>query len=82
MYNLTTDTKIVGPLLTSPSKPLPDNLEEFMQSSGDDGVIVVAFGTTLGSLDKRLLAVMASAFAKFPQKFIWKLSEGNLDGLH
>ncbi|KAL9988923.1 hypothetical protein ACROYT_G003418 [Oculina patagonica] len=28
------NTRVVGPLLTSPSKPLPDNLEEFMQSSG------------------------------------------------
>jgi len=48
-----------------------------MQSSGEDGVIVVAFGTTLGTLDKEILAVMARSFAKFPQKFIWKLNEGN-----
>lgn len=48
-----------------------------MQSSGDDGVIVVAFGTTLGTLDKEILAVMARAFAEFPQKFIWKLNGGN-----
>lgn len=48
-----------------------------MQSSGEDGVIVAAFGTTLGTLDKEILAVMARSFAKFPQKFIWKLNEGN-----
>ena len=48
-----------------------------MQSSGDDGVIVAAFGTTLGALDKHTLAVMARAFAQFPQKFIWKLNAGN-----
>jgi len=71
------NTRVVGPLLTSPSKPLPTKLEEFMQSSGDDGVTVVAFGTTLGTLDKEILAVMARAFAEFPQKFIWKLNEGN-----
>ena len=65
---------MVGPLL---AKPLPNKLEEFMQSSGDDGVIVVAFGTTLGTLDREILAVMARAFAEFPQKFIWKLNEGN-----
>ena len=60
-----------------PSKPLPNKLEEFMKSSGDDGVILVAYGTTLGTLDKEILTVMARAFAKFPQKFIWKLNEGN-----
>ena len=48
-----------------------------MHSSGDDGVIVAAFGTILGALDKDILTVMASAFAKFPQKFIWKLNAGN-----
>ena len=48
-----------------------------MQSSGDNGVIVVAFGTTLGTLNKDVLAVMAKAFAKFPQKCIWKLNAGN-----
>ena len=68
---------MVGPLLTGPSKPLPRKLEEFMQSSGDDGVIVAAFGTILGALDKDILAVIARAFAQFPQKFIWKLNAGN-----
>lgn len=47
-----------------------------MQSSGDNGVILVAFGTTLGNVDRSILAVMADAFGKLPQKFIWKLSEG------
>lgn len=47
-----------------------------MQNSGDDGVVVVAFGTTLGTLDKEILGVMARAFAKFPQKFIWKPNAG------
>ena len=76
-HNFKTDTRVVGPLLTSPSKPLPRKLEEFMQSSGDDGVVVAAFGTILGTLDKDILAVMARAFAQFPQKFVWKLNEGN-----
>ena len=38
---------------------------------------MAAFGTILGALDKDILTVMASAFAKFPQKFIWKLNAGN-----
>ena len=71
------DTRVVGPFLTRPSKPLSAELEEFMQSSGDDGVIVVAFGTIVSNTDKAVLSLMADAFAKLPQKVIWKLSEGN-----
>lgn len=72
------DTRVVGPLRTCPSKPLPSELEEFMQSSGDDGVIVVSFGATLGHLDKSILTVLADTFQKLPQKVIWKLTEGNI----
>ena len=48
-----------------------------MQSSEDSGVILVSFGSTLSSVDNAILSVMANAFAKLPQKIIWKLSEGN-----
>ena len=72
------DTRVVGPLRTGPSKPLPSELEEFMQSSGDDGVIVVSFGATLSNVDKRIWTVLADSFEKLPQKVIWKLTEGNI----
>ena len=49
-----------------------------MQSSGDDGVIVVSFGATLRNVDKRILTVLADTFQKLPQKVIWKLTEGNI----
>ncbi|CAH3019173.1 unnamed protein product, partial [Porites evermanni] len=73
------NTRVVGPLLVSPPKPLPAELEAFMQSSGNNGVILVSFGSTISSSAKRIdkagLTVMAGAFAKLPQKIIWKLSE-------
>ena len=72
------DTRVVGPLRTGPSKPLPSELEKFMQSSGDNGVIVVSFGAALGNLDKSILTVLADSFQKLPQKVIWKLTEGNI----
>ena len=74
------DTRVVGPLLTGSPKPLPAELEAFMQSSGNNGVILVSFGSFISSSAKRIdkagLTVMAGAFAKLPQKIIWKLSEG------
>ena len=70
------DTRVVGPFLSSPAKPLPNELEQFMQSAGKEGVILVSFGTILGEhigFNESLLQVMAEAFSKLPQKVIWKL---------
>ena len=70
----------MGPFLPSPAKPLSDELEQFMQGSGDEGVILVSFGSVVGynfGVNERILQVMAMAFSKLPQKVIWKLK---LDG--
>ena len=70
------DTRVVDPFLSSPAKPLPNELEQFMQSAGNEGVILVSFGTILGEhigFNESLLQVMAEAFSKMPQKVIWKL---------
>lgn len=63
----------MGPFLPSPPKPLPDELDQFMQEAGDEGVILVSFGTVVGDLDETLLQMMTKAFSKLPQKIIWKL---------
>ena len=62
--------------MASPAQPLSEELEEFMQSAGDDGVILVSFGTILGSLDENVLQMMATAFSRLPQKVIWKIKKG------
>ena len=70
------DIRVVGPFLPSPAKPLPNELEQFIQSAGDEGVILVSFGTVLGEhmgFNESMLQVMAEAFSKLPQKVIWKL---------
>ncbi|XP_068692104.1 UDP-glucuronosyltransferase 2A3-like [Montipora foliosa] len=70
------NTRVVGPFLPGPPKPLSDELEQFMQRSGDDGVILVSFGSIVGDLfgiNESVWQMMAEAFAKVPQKVIWKL---------
>ena len=67
------DTRVVGPFLPSPAKPLPSELDQFMQEAGDEGVILVSFGTVVGELDEKLLQMMAKAFSNLPQTIIWKL---------
>ncbi|KAL9988788.1 hypothetical protein ACROYT_G003276 [Oculina patagonica] len=58
------NTKMVGPLLLGPAKPLPDELEEFVEGSGDDGVILVSFGTVAIMADETR-QIMADAFSSF-----------------
>nr|XP_061802138.1 UDP-glucuronosyltransferase 2B20-like [Nerophis lumbriciformis] len=62
----------IGGFQGKPSKPLPADLEEFMQSSGEHGVVVMTLGTLLGDLGPEISQIIASAFARIPQKVVWR----------
>uniref|UniRef100_A0A8C6WYE4 UDP-glucuronosyltransferase n=1 Tax=Neogobius melanostomus TaxID=47308 RepID=A0A8C6WYE4_9GOBI len=62
----------IGGFQGKPSKPLPAELEEFVQSSGEHGVIIMTLGTLLGDLGPEMSEIVASAFAALPQKVIWR----------
>ncbi|CAL8344337.1 unnamed protein product [Lota lota] len=55
-----------------PSKPLPPDLEAFVQSAGEHGVIVMTLGTLVGGLPEELTEDIAAAFAQLPQKVVWR----------
>ena len=46
----------IGAITAAPAKALPSELEEFMQSSGDHGVVYASLGTT--AIPGRLLPVV------------------------
>lgn len=62
----------IGGFQGKPSKPLPSDLEDFVQSSGEHGVIIMTLGTLLGDLGPETSEVIAAAFANLPQKVIWR----------
>ncbi|KAF7669496.1 hypothetical protein LDENG_00189740 [Lucifuga dentata] len=62
----------IGGFQGKPAKPLPPNLEEFFQSSGEHGVIIMTLGTLLSNLDPEKSKIIASAFAHLPQKVVWR----------
>ncbi|XP_072037321.1 UDP-glucuronosyltransferase 2B7-like [Amphiura filiformis] len=68
------DTISIGGLTTKPSNPLEKKFEDFMQSSGDDGVLLFTMGTTTQGANKEFANIFAKAFAQVPHKVIWKLS--------
>ena len=67
-------TIVTGPLLPKPAKPLPADLETFMASAaGDDGVIVVAFGSMLSVLPTPTLDMLTKVLGGMKYKVLWKL---------
>lgn len=70
------DTKLVGPLLSSPAEPLSEEFEQFVRGSGDEGVVLVSFGSILGEISDQTVSVMADVFSTLPQRVIWKLNTG------
>ncbi|XP_035483379.1 UDP-glucuronosyltransferase 2A1 [Scophthalmus maximus] len=62
----------MGGFQCRPAKPLPQHLEDFVQSSGEHGVVIMSLGTLIGELPPDLADEIAAAFAKLPQKVIWR----------
>ncbi|XP_036432088.1 UDP glucuronosyltransferase 5 family, polypeptide A1 [Colossoma macropomum] len=62
----------MGGFQCKPSKPLPDNLEKFVLSSGEHGVIIMSLGTIISQLPQDITEEIAAAFAQLPQKVIWR----------
>ena len=62
----------IGGFQGKPPKPLPTDLEEFVQSSGEHGVVVMTLGTLLNDPGPEISEMFASAFASLPQKVVWR----------
>ncbi|KAF0031799.1 hypothetical protein F2P81_016354 [Scophthalmus maximus] len=60
--------KHVGGLHCKPANRLPEDVEAFVQSSGDAGVVVVSFGSMVTNLTTERADVIAAAFGRIPQK--------------
>ncbi|XP_066267117.1 UDP-glucuronosyltransferase 2B33-like [Branchiostoma lanceolatum] len=53
-------------------KPLSEEMEKFVQSSGDDGVVLVTFGSMIAAMPADIADMLAAAFARLPQKVVWR----------
>ncbi|XP_050966208.1 UDP-glucuronosyltransferase 2A1 isoform X11 [Labeo rohita] len=66
--------KFVGGMHCKPAKPLPKELEEFVQSSGDQGIVVLSLGSMVSNLTLEKANTIASALGQIPQKVVWRYS--------
>ncbi|XP_066287805.1 UDP-glucuronosyltransferase 2C1-like [Branchiostoma lanceolatum] len=62
----------VGGLNVRVAAPLTEDMEAFVQSAGDDGVIVVSFGSMIKTMSAERREVFATAFARLRQKVVWR----------
>lgn len=70
----------VGTFLSGPAQPLPSELEKFMKGSGDDGVILVSFGSMVNTLSDDISDVMNRAFSQVKQRVVWKIGKYRILG--
>ncbi|XP_058631600.1 UDP-glucuronosyltransferase 2A1-like isoform X4 [Onychostoma macrolepis] len=73
--------KYVGGLHCTPAEPLPKDMEEFVQSSGDDGIVVFTLGSLVEKMLKETINKIASALAQIPQKVLWRYNGEKPDTL-
>ncbi|ELV13011.1 UDP-glucuronosyltransferase 2A3 [Tupaia chinensis] len=79
--------QFVGGLHCKPAKPLPkyytfeiqrifslQEMEEFVHSSGEDGILVFSLGSFIYNLTDEKANLIASALAQVPQKVLWRYS--------
>ncbi|XP_008071634.1 UDP-glucuronosyltransferase 2B20-like isoform X2 [Carlito syrichta] len=64
----------VGGLHCKPAKALPKEMEDFVQSSGENGVVVFSLGSMVSGLTEERANVIASALAQLPQKVLWRFN--------
>nr|AAM51149.1 UDP glucuronosyltransferase [Rattus norvegicus] len=62
----------IGGLHCKPAKPLPKDMEEFVQSSGEHGVVVFSLGSMVSNMTEEKANAIAWALAQIPQKVLWK----------
>ncbi|XP_072044167.1 UDP-glucuronosyltransferase 2C1-like [Amphiura filiformis] len=66
------NTVFVGGMAIMENKPLSKELEEFIQGSGDHGLIIFSLGSMISSLGDHVNSIIANTFRQLPQRVIWK----------
>ncbi|XP_011782449.1 PREDICTED: UDP-glucuronosyltransferase 2B9 isoform X6 [Colobus angolensis palliatus] len=80
-HPLLPNVDFVGGLHCKPVKPLPKEMEEFVQSSGENGVVVFTLGSMVTNMKEERANVIASALAQIPQKVLWRFDGNKPDTL-
>lgn len=74
--------QMVGPILAEPAKPLPQDLDAFLQQGIAQGLgaVYVSMGSAARLSEEALLS-MAQGLSALPSPVLWKLSQRDLPGV-
>ncbi|XP_016278574.2 2-hydroxyacylsphingosine 1-beta-galactosyltransferase isoform X2 [Monodelphis domestica] len=64
----------VGGILTKPARPLPEDLQRWVNDANEHGFILVSFGAGVKYLSEDITRKLAGALSRLPQKVIWRFS--------
>ncbi|XP_075798862.1 UDP-glucuronosyltransferase 2B17-like [Microtus pennsylvanicus] len=71
----------VGGLHCKPAKPLPKEMEDFVQTSGEHGIVVFSLGSMVSNMSEDKANAIAWALAQIPQKVLWRFEGKTPDTL-
>ncbi|XP_078392377.1 UDP-glucuronosyltransferase 1A1-like [Cetorhinus maximus] len=63
---------LVGGINCKDRKPLPQDLEEFMNSSGEHGAVIFSLGSMMSGMPIEAANLVAEALGQLPQKVLWR----------
>ncbi|XP_066542407.1 UDP-glucuronosyltransferase 1A1-like [Hoplias malabaricus] len=63
---------MIGGLSHSKTNPLPQELEEFVNGSGEDGFVVFTLGSLVSELSEFKAKEFFKAFSQIPQRVVWR----------
>lgn len=70
---------LIGGINCAKKAPLPADLEEFVNGSGDDGFIVFSMGSVVSTMPAKKAEHFLDAFRQIPQRVVWRYT-GALPG--
>lgn len=62
----------IGGINCAQKAPLPADLEEFVDGSGDDGFIVFTLGSMVSNMPEKKAKQFFDAFRQIPQRVVWR----------
>ncbi|KAM7326470.1 hypothetical protein ACRRTK_014948 [Alexandromys fortis] len=71
----------VGGLHCKAAKPLPKEMEDFVQTSGEHGIVVFSLGSMVRNVSEDKAKEIAWALAQIPQKVLWRFEGKTPDTL-
>ena len=66
--------KFIGGFGVRPARPLPKDLEQFVQGSDEAGIIVLTFGSAVRKLTPEIIAKLFAALRPIKQRVVMRLS--------